>query len=623
MEDTNLLSEIDNLNPTELEYLKAAIENEDILKNLWAADYEEIPVSIEEFISNPRYLGSSLTNDEGESLIYDYWHHKLHDIWDPANNYWEIAFSGAIGTGKTTNAVICMAYMLHQLLCLKDPTAYYNLTKGSHIALAFFNIGMDQVYGVGYSKLQSYLQNSEWFVEHGTIYGREGYKTYYPGKDIQIVCGSKMEHFIGRDIFAAFMDETDYARGSSLDDQATIMKMYATVKRRMESRYMKMGVIPGVLIMVSSKNSEDNFLESYINRNKNNRNLYVVDDPLWVVKASQGNYSGKKFLLAVGNKYRQSHILSDTESREAYESNGQRVIEIPIEHKEAFEQSMNQALTDIAGIAISSHSKYLSYDKIKLMYRDYLKNPFTQEIIELGFDDDSSLNDFLDERRLSKIDRTKPHYIHWDASVVRGENRTGFAMTTILSSKNVKRIIRGTGELGEVNDIVHKIVFGIEIQARPGEEIPFYKIRNFIYYLRDKLGYNIQFVSQDSFQSVDSLQNLKLGGFNSGIQSVDRTRTPYDTLKNAINEARIVGPKINVLERELIDLEDDRKRNKIDHPANGSKDVADCIAACIYNASKMSKSEMEARQQAKVLAELVKDMDSEDPQSEMDINNWL
>lgn len=420
----------------------------------------------------------------------------------------------------------------------------------------------------------------------------------------------------------AMLDEVDYAKGSSIDDQSNMMKMYATVKRRIESRYMKMGTIPGMLILVSSKNTEDNFLEQYINENRGKEYLYIVDEPLWKVKSGLGLYSGKTFKLAVGNKYRPSHILSPDEDPDMYESQGQNVIDVPIEHKEAFEQSMNQALTDIAGIAISSHSKYLSYNKISKIYRSYLRNPFSSEIIELGFDDNSSLLDFFDEKRFPKLNKEKPHFIHWDASVTG--DCTGLAMTTILSNKKVKRISKSTGFIVETDDIVHKIVFGIKIRAKAGEEIPFYKIRNFIYYLRDKLGLNISIVSQDSFQSVDSLQQMKLSGFNTEILSVDRKRDPYETLKNAINEERIISPKINELEREFLCLEDDRKRNKIDHfGKDSSKDLADCIAACVYHAATSISQELEARQKSKMLETTI-DINTHpsDIYSDLNINNW-
>ena len=57
------------------------------LKELWEVDYREIPVSIDEFIENPYYLGKSTRN--GES-IYPYWREKYREIFDPAKNYEEI-----------------------------------------------------------------------------------------------------------------------------------------------------------------------------------------------------------------------------------------------------------------------------------------------------------------------------------------------------------------------------------------------------------------------------------------------------------------------------------------------------------------------------------------------------
>lgn len=550
---------LDQLNPEEAEYLKSIVSGDSDISDLWTCDYDEIPVSIEEFISNPLYLGKALDNGEGGTIVYEYWIRTLHNLYKPDTNYWEIALSGAIGLGKTTMSTVILAYELYKLMCLRDPCKYYGVDNPT---ICLFNTGLDQVYSLGYARLQKYIQSSEWFTSRGQVLGTN-YQTYYPPKNISIVCGSREDHFRGRDIFAAALDEIDYSKGSSMEDQSFIMKLYATVKRRMESRYMKSGKLPGMLIFSSSKNSDDNFLENYIQKNRDKPYLYIVDEPLWVVKRERMNYSGKTFYLAVGDQYRPSKILSDSEDKEAYESAGQRVISVPIEHKEAFEQSMNQALIDIAGIALSSTSKYLSYEKVKLIYKPYLKNPFRSEVIELGFDDDSSITDFLDESKLSKHDRSKPHFIHWDASK-RGDV-SGLAMTTTVSNKTVRRLIKGTGEVGDVNDVVHKIVFGIGIRSKGGQEIPFYKIRKFIYYLRDKLHYNIQSVTQDSYQSVDSLQNMKMGGFNTSTLSVDRSRAPYDTLKNAINEGRLISHENKYLESEFLDIVDDRKYDKIDH----------------------------------------------------------
>lgn len=50
----------------------------------------------------------------------------------------------AIGLGKTSISVIGMAYLLHRLLCLKNPQEYYNLQGNSKIVFTFFNTTMDQ-----------------------------------------------------------------------------------------------------------------------------------------------------------------------------------------------------------------------------------------------------------------------------------------------------------------------------------------------------------------------------------------------------------------------------------------------------------------------------------------------
>ena len=551
----------------------------ELLNEIWMADYDEMPVDIVTFITDKDYLGESLMDDAGNLLVYSYWVETLKKVFANDSEVMEVAFSGAIGLGKSTIATIGMAYILHQLLCLKNPESYYRLTKGSKVAIALFNISLDQGYGVGYAKLQNMLKRSPWFLRHGTLAGVK-HPTYYPGKGIEILVGSKMEHFIGRDVFCGFLDEMEFAPGSNPKVELSgIMKLYTTIKRRMESRYMKLGKVPGKLFLVSSKKSTADFLETYIKKNRGKKSLYVVDEPIWVVKADQGNYSGEVFYVAVGNTYLKSKILDKNEDPDAYRKNGQEVIEVPIEHREAFELDINSALMDIAGKALASNLKYLYYDKVKLAYRDYLMNPFTRNELELGFDNDLEIKDFFLPDKLSKLDKGKPHYIHWDTS--KSGDATGLAMATTVGIKEVRRL--SNGSMHSQEDLLHKLEFAINIRPEPGSEIPFYKIRNFIYYLKFELGYNIRLVTCDSFQSVDTIQQLNLHGVDSKVLSVDRSRAPYDALKNAFNEERIIMPYIPHLEKELLELEDDKARNKIDHPIDGSKDTSDAMTGAIYN----------------------------------------
>jgi hypothetical protein len=87
-------------------------------------------------------------------------------------------------------------------------------------------------------------------------------------------------------------------------------------------------------------------------------------------------------------------------------------------------------------------------------------------------------------------------------------------------------------------------------------------------------------VTADSYQSTDTLQLLKRLKFEIKEVSVDRTKGPYNSFKNAVYEERILLPDNPILKREMKGLRETQK--KIDHPDDGGKDICDCIAAITY-----------------------------------------
>ncbi len=90
-------------------------------------------------------------------------------------------------------------------------------------------------------------------------------------------------------------------------------------------------------------------------------------------------------------------------------------------------------------------------------------------------------------------------------------------------------------------------------------------------------------ITYDTFGSQESVKTMKDEGFDADILSVDKDTTPYDMLRTAIYDERVLCYKFPILQRELTQLE--RGRDKIDHPApaSASKDIADCLAACVYH----------------------------------------
>ena len=125
------------------------------LNDLLYEDYSEIPVDIDTFLHDKRYLGNGLTDQEGKFTVFPYWEEKLKDIF-PTNTttkYNTIILTGAIGLGKSTIAVICLLYLLYRLLCLKDPYLYYGLQPIDKLSISLINITIENAKGVALDKI--------------------------------------------------------------------------------------------------------------------------------------------------------------------------------------------------------------------------------------------------------------------------------------------------------------------------------------------------------------------------------------------------------------------------------------------------------------------------------------
>ena len=78
-------------------------------------DYNEIPVDIETFLRDPKYLGRGVTSEEGKFMVFPFWVKTLNEIFpDPLKpaKYNTVALTGGIGLGKSFVAVVIMLYEL-------------------------------------------------------------------------------------------------------------------------------------------------------------------------------------------------------------------------------------------------------------------------------------------------------------------------------------------------------------------------------------------------------------------------------------------------------------------------------------------------------------------------------
>jgi hypothetical protein len=602
------LDQLNNLSPEEralaLEILKEYSQEgySGLLENLKYSDFEEVPVDILTFISDERYLGRGLYSvdeytGERKCTVFPYWLDKLQEIF-PDNittRYNTVVLTGSIGLGKSFIAVICQLYLLYRMMCLKDPYTYYGLQPIDKITFSMLNVTLEAAQGVGWDKMQQLLQSSEWFMERGNMNASRTNPQWQPPKGIELVFGSSNRHVVGRALFSNFSDEVNFGVGNNVEKQkAKLKKMISQIDARMISRFGKGTFLPTMNIIASSKDSEQAFLESYIEMKRQNesKTTLIVDEPQWVIRNDKGTPNDPgSFYVAVGNKFL-AHELLPVDATEAevnaYREKGYFMLKVPPIYREAFEDNMDLALTDNAGISTSSSTKYISGVRLNQAKTDTYRNPFTKDIIEVGNspDDIVQYSNFFDLTRVNPRDMARPLFIHLDMSL--SGDKTGIAGVWITGKRPQK-----VGEESS-KELEFKLAFSVSVKAPKGFQVSFEKNRNFIRWLRDR-GFAIKGVSSDTYQSAQIQQQLKADGFTTKILSVDRvdnsTKTclPYAFFKSAIYERHIqIYKDCPLLTEELVSLER-LSDGHIDHPQNFSKDQADAACGAIFLASEFAE----------------------------------
>lgn len=559
-------------------------------------DYDEIPVDISTFLHDKRYLGNGLVDPSGRFTLFPYWEDKLKEIF-PTNvdtRYNTIIFTGAIGLGKSTIAVICLLYLLYRLLCLKDPYLFYGLQPIDKISISLMNITLENAKGVAMDKMNQLILSSEWFMAHGKMSGTENL-VYHPDKHIEVIAASSNNQVIGRAIFCNFTDEVNFGLTSDVEKLKKKQKqLISQIDARMASRFQrsKNGItyLPTLNIIASSKNSEQSFLEDYIETKKknNSQTTLIVDEPQWVVDSRKD--SKEKFQVAIGNKFLTNELLplgcSKTLINE-YRARGYQIIDVPIGYREKFEDNLDGSLMDIAGIATASSTKYISGIRWNEVKTNSYKNPFVKEIIQVGTakDDIYQYSDFFDLSRVDKNLKSRPLYIHLDMS--KSGDKTGIAGMWIMGKRPSKE-----GE-DSTKSMFFKLAFSVAIEAPKGYEISFDKNRAFIKWLKES-GFNIRGVSSDTYQAAQIHQQLSADGFEVKTISMDRldsetkTQLQYAYFKSTLYERRMeIYEECDFLTEEVLGLER-LGDGHIEHPGQGtqgSKDTIDALVGALWNAS--------------------------------------
>lgn len=535
------------------------------------------PVDPEEFLFGAEYLG--VPRDEVFPRILEHYL-KISSGYrtNLTPKYLEVVLTGGIGTGKTTLALYVVAYQLYVLSCFINPQKSLGQDSMSEIVMVFQSLQGKKAKDVPYARFRTLISKSEYFNTKFRYRTDIESELRFPHRVTVKPVSGDAEGTIGENVLGGFIDEVNFMdvtqdskRSRDMGEYDQAKEIYNSISRRRESRFMEQGAMPGILCLGSSKNYPGEFTDRKIEESKTNPRIYVFDECVWHIMPWK--FGPERFHMFIGDYVRQPRILEDDEVDSLPLEDQGLVRRIPLIFRPKFEIDPLNSLREIAGVATRAIHPFLPRTDLVAKIFGHHKNIFSR-----GETDFKSTGLEIIQSRF--VNLKEPRFAHIDLGVT--SDAAGLCIGHV---KGFKKMVREPDEEGgkpiiELLPDIH-IDGVLRIIPPKGGEINFEKIRTVIYTLR-KLGMNVKWVTLDSFQSVDTVQLLRRKGMMVGLIPRTNVTLPYDFTKTTIYDGRVSAPEHPVLHRELVSLEKVISKNMIDHPPNGSKDVADAFSGVVF-----------------------------------------
>jgi hypothetical protein len=560
-------------------------------------NFKETPVSFIEFISNERFVGK-LTNKG--AAIYPVWKRELSFLMVEPTKYIPV-LTGAIGIGKSRLAILGIAFVMYIHLCLRDPWAYYGKAAGGKMAIVFFNLNKTLGESKGYKILQNYLLSSEWFLERGRVSGNLEKQIHFDLFEF-VLASPYAQAELGQDVIAALMDEVDSPK-AGLKQREKVIASVESALRRFEDRFVQKGQSLGKFFIVASKQENLSFLNAFIAKKKQNKEVHIIDIPIWEAKEEEFHGTAK-FPVQIGDMYAPTKILHSEEEVKDSITNGFQIVHVPEQFRRAFEEDPTGALRDLAGISATYLRKNKVFKSEKYLLECYdpkKEDPVSMDTIFLGMkEEDKELKFFMDVDKI-RTPRYIPRFIHGD--IAFSHDAYGLAMSAVAGWAETTST-REDGSIIVDKSPVIETDFLMRIKAPENDEIDLSKVRKFIIDLKNIHGFNICQCSFDlKLASTDTTQLLKKAGIDCKYVSIDKNPQYCRNFRDdLVKQGRWICHKHPYLHFELISLEEDPVSNKIDHPkevvimqtlkdgslkelpVEGSKDLSDAVIGSVITA---------------------------------------
>lgn len=538
------------------------------------------------------------------------WPAIMEDLWaifhgEDSHTIQEVVIGGAIGSGKSYQSELMLNYLLYQLSCYHSPQLEFSLAPGSNIYLVCQSISLEKAKKVLFEQLCARLCESEYFTKYFYYDKSITSELKFPNNVNVMPVASGDNSALGFNVFGIFIDECNFMgviqnsvksriTGKQEYDQADTL--YQLITRRIKSRFMHKGHYPGKIILASSANYPDDFIDRRMKEAREAeqkggpKTIYTICRSQWDARPP-GTFLEEKFLVEIGDAARRSRIISAREEAVDPES----VIEVPVDFLSDFQKDIEASLRDIAGIPVGGVDSFIRQrEKLAAATTRHALKADGQQLFTVGIVDLSRINDasfLLNEKYVEELaDPLAEYSLHLDlaltgdhAGIAVGHNG---GMVQVGKSYDWDERER---KYVEVPPMLKPSIFVdglLEIVPPMNDEIDINMIGDIVEAIASRL--NLVQVSADTYQSAALLQrlrkyvNCKGRRIRSGTLSVDTSLAPYALTKQALRDDRLDYPEHDTATRELRDLQFDKQKGKVDHPSGGGKDVSDALAGVAY-----------------------------------------
>lgn len=529
--------------------------------------FEEIPVSLDVFIKDKKFLGEKYLRlspiqaqavKQVERVYYMETYPKLAEY----DQYWAEqvrmtnyhAFQWGKSSGKDTVCRLSALRIAYLLNCLKSPQSYFQMAQDDSIHMLNVAISADQAQKAFFEPMTKMVSRG-WFADKAN----PTKNAIEFAKNVQSISGhSKTDSQEGLNIILGVCDEID-----GFKTKAEIDRTHAVSVRE-------------------SSNSAESIMEM-IQTSANSR----FPETFKFVAISWPRYVGST-IQALTIEYKKD-MEDEGAASVHYASGPYATWEV---RTDRFRSQFNPQYKKDARTAAAKYECKPSFS-----INPYFRNEpavrecmFKPEVppIEVHYENDGRLWKPVYEFSEDFYPIVGAVYaMHADLAVKN--DRAGIAMChqARIESRD-KQVYEEDGTLHIVTEYLPMvkadfvISYEADLLGTPPREIQIQWALDLWHELKNR-GFNIRQFSYDGYQSTQSRQTLESLGVESPLISTDRSEEPWKGLRDLLYMGRISIPFDEILLGELLGLTK-RENGKVDHQAGKSKDMADALACAAMGA---------------------------------------